>query len=223
MKIARKEVKIIKIWLCISIVMLLLSGALMYLNIVLTRIEKDILLLSIKPVSSQYVIGDLKKVSIVRKEIKLASRNISDNRRALMFIAKYNRAQYSEILSCMERAYKEFNLESYGMPLECYVAQACVESKFNPDALGRDNDIGLYQIIPATAKDINKAYFKIADFEHSMLFDIELNCRFGAYYLKYIFDKGYSVGDTLEVYNKWLKGLRYTDYRNKVLNVMDRI
>lgn len=227
-KITRKQSRLIAVWLACIIIMLTISGFVFILSMKIMDLQKDIILLSIDtPAKVEPVVEVVKEEPKLvprdtEKEVKLATRSAS-NRNVYKFISKYNKTQATAILDSMENAYKEFKLESYGMSFECFVAQAHVESKFNPKELGKDSDIGLYQIIPATARDINKSYFKIPGFRHDMLYDIDLNCRFGAYYLSYIFKRGYSVGDTLEVYNKWLKGLKYTDYRNKVFSVEERI
>ena len=217
-KITRKQSNLVVIWLLCILTMLTISGILCIINYQLFWLEQDLLLLSIKPPTQPAPVIEEHKEIPKTSEVKVASRS-GENRNVHKIVSKYNKAQASEIIACMDSAYREFNLRDYGMSFECFVAQACVESKFNPRELGRDNDIGLYQIIPSTARDINKSYFKIEGFKHDMLYDIDLNCRFGAYYLSYIFSKGYSVGDTLEIYNKWLKGLNYTNYRNKVFAV----
>ncbi|MBS4023198.1 MAG: lytic transglycosylase domain-containing protein [Dethiobacter sp.] len=57
-----------------------------------------------------------------------------------------------------------------------------VESKFHPDAVSRKGAIGLMQIMPSTAEWI-AAQLDISDFSADMLFDPEINIRFGSWYL----------------------------------------
>lgn len=156
------------------------------------------------------------KQRVYKLEKQNAERQVQ-NEKYINFISNWNSSNAETILSCMDSAYKEFRLESYGLRFSTFVAQANVESKYNIRATGSRGDIGLYQILPRTAYSINSEYFKISGFTPQMLYNPKLNARFSAYYLKSIFDRGYGVGDTLESYNKWIyKGVKSRGYRDRV-------
>ena len=57
------------------------------------------------------------------------------------------------------------------------------ESWFNPNARGRAGEIGLMQIMPATADDWAKAE-RLSFFNHHQLYEPDKNTRCGAWYLK---------------------------------------
>jgi soluble lytic murein transglycosylase-like protein len=170
----------------------------------------------------------LKQQKDINKDLKKYEEKVDDlerrtveqenrNKKYVNYIASYNSGNPKHLLKYMKKAYKEFNLQSYGLRFSTFVAQARVESKYNPNETGSNGDIGLYQILPSTARAINKMYFRIPNFTPQMLYSPELNARFSAYYLTYIFNKGYSVGDTLESYNKWIvRGTHCSDYRGRV-------
>ena len=69
------------------------------------------------------------------------------------------------------------------VPVVLIVAIINVESGWNQDALGRDGEIGLMQILPATARWMG---FSGADAE---LFDPAVNVHFGTKYLKFQLDR----------------------------------
>jgi len=62
------------------------------------------------------------------------------------------------------------------------------ESKFNPNARSRAGAIGLMQLTPSTAKGIATATggsrFRVSD-----LTDPDINIRYGAWYLRHLFDR----------------------------------
>lgn len=67
-------------------------------------------------------------------------------------------------------------------------SQAKQESTWNPMAIGRDNDMGLLQIMNNTAKDIAKE-LGYKNFRPEMLKDPLVNIEFSAYYLHYCYDR----------------------------------
>ncbi|MDO4564864.1 MAG: lytic transglycosylase domain-containing protein [Clostridia bacterium] len=62
------------------------------------------------------------------------------------------------------------------------------ESKFNPSAESRAGAIGMMQIMPATGEEIAAA-LDIEGFETEMLYQPELNIRFGCYYLSMLIER----------------------------------
>jgi hypothetical protein len=74
--------------------------------------------------------------------------------------------------------------------IKCQVAQ---ESKFNPTATGRNNDIGLLQVLPATGKQLG--------FTAKSLYDPAINIIAGTRYLKYLIGRFGSVRAGLVAYN----------------------
>lgn len=112
-------------------------------------------------------------------------------------------------------------------------AQCQQESTFDPNAIGKDGDSGLMQIMPNTGGDIaRKLGYK--NYDPSILFDIKTNIKFGVFYLheKYIeaskiakneetimrlalvsYNAG--KGNSLPHYKRY--GNYYNDYHEKVL------
>ena len=83
-----------------------------------------------------------------------------------------------------------------GVPVSLIVAIINVESGWNQDALGRDGEIGLMQILPATARWMG---FAGADAE---LFDPAMNVRFGTKYLKFQLERFHgSIDHAIAGYN----------------------
>jgi soluble lytic murein transglycosylase len=71
----------------------------------------------------------------------------------------------------------------YGIPPALVKAVVWKESRFDPNARGTKGEIGLMQIMPATAADWARAE-KIALFTHTDLFSPARNTRCGAWYLR---------------------------------------
>jgi len=70
------------------------------------------------------------------------------------------------------------------------------ESKFNPNAIGRKGEIGLMQIMPATAKDWASAE-KINLFVFADLFNPQKNIMCGSWYIKKLLRRYQSTDDPL--------------------------
>lgn len=62
------------------------------------------------------------------------------------------------------------------------LAQIKQESNFNKNAVGKDLDTGLTQILPSTGEDIAQK-MKIENYTYEMLFDIDMNIKMGVFYL----------------------------------------
>ncbi len=61
------------------------------------------------------------------------------------------------------------------------------ESRFQTEVRSSAGAVGLMQLMPATAKWVAKR-IGMADFQQSMVSDIETNIRLGTYYLRYVYD-----------------------------------
>jgi soluble lytic murein transglycosylase len=74
------------------------------------------------------------------------------------------------------------------------------ESKFKADARSKSGAIGLMQLLPDTAKGIaihtGGAKFRVED-----LYNPEINVRYGAWYLRHLFQKYGDEQDALAAYN----------------------
>lgn len=70
-----------------------------------------------------------------------------------------------------------------------------VESKFDPNAIGKDNEYGLMQIKLATARDMGFSG------NSSLLFDPEINIKYGTKYLKYQLKRYSNIGYAIAAYN----------------------
>ncbi|MCL2389687.1 MAG: lytic transglycosylase domain-containing protein [Elusimicrobia bacterium] len=76
-----------------------------------------------------------------------------------------------------------------------------VESKFRPDAVSHRGARGLMQIMPRTGREI-AANLNIENYNDDMLFDPEINIRFGAYYIRRLLDLfGGNLSLALAAYN----------------------
>lgn len=84
----------------------------------------------------------------------------------------------------------------FGVPTQTLINIPNVESNFDPKAVGKAGEIGLMQILPKTAMFIcdelgfkyeyekkTNTFIVIDGNKRTNLFDIDLNIRFGAYYI----------------------------------------
>lgn len=62
------------------------------------------------------------------------------------------------------------------------------ESGFDRFATSQSGAVGLMQVMPQTASDISQK-LDVKNYSRDMLYDEEVNIRFGCYYLRYLFDK----------------------------------
>jgi len=103
------------------------------------------------------------------------------------------------------------------------------ESKFNADARSRAGAVGLMQLTPTTAKGIAQ-YTGGTRFRVSDLTDPDINVRYGAWYLRHLFDRyhdderlalaAYNAGE--ENVDSWQKahlGIQFEETRDYVARV----
>ena len=114
--------------------------------------------------------------------------------------------------SLIEKYAKKYEIDPY-----LVVAIIKNESRFNPDAVSKKDARGLMQIAPITGEWISEK-LKITNYFEDMLFQPELNIRFGIWYLNVLKQE---FGDNIELiiagYNagngnvkKWLGDSRYS-------------
>jgi len=96
------------------------------------------------------------------------------------------------------------------------------ESKFKADARSDSGAIGLMQLLPDTAKGIalhtGGSAFRVED-----LYDPEINVRYGAWYLRHLFEKygdertalaAYNAGqDNVDRWRRARRGIRFSETR----------
>ena len=80
----------------------------------------------------------------------------------------------------------EDSAQEFGVEASVVYAVAEVESHFNPKAKSKAGAIGIMQIMPETGRWI-AGVLLIDDYQDEDLYRPEVNIRFGAYYLSYLF------------------------------------
>lgn len=103
----------------------------------------------------------------------------------------------------------------YGVPQNIIFAVILTESSFDPNALSKTGACGLMQIMPETFADLQR---RLGDeYDDDMLFDPEINMRYGTFYLSYLYDIFGDWETTFAAYNggmgnvkKWLSDSRYS-------------
>ena len=119
--------------------------------------------------------------------------------------------------------------QNYGLDPALLAGVIYVESRFRPGATSPSGAIGLMQLLPATANGIatrtGGARFRVAD-----LYDPEINVRYGAWYLRHLFDKYGDVETALAAYNagqrrvdEWQRddrGVPYAETRAYIRHVL---
>lgn len=111
------------------------------------------------------------------------------------------------------------------------IALIQVESTFNPNAYSHKGAKGLMQLLPDTAKYINKKTNKGIS-NTSNLFDEEINIKLGTAYVEYLLNKtngnleyalaAYNMGPT-NMYRAKRENKLPTAYSNKVLNEYNKL
>lgn len=97
--------------------------------------------------------------------------------------------------------------EEFDVPVSLFMGLMRQESAFDPKAVSPTGAQGLAQIIPSTARQIQKA-LAVKEYD---AFDMHHNIRFGAYYLSRLIDRFTDTSNALRAYNagpeyvaKWL-------------------
>jgi soluble lytic murein transglycosylase len=92
------------------------------------------------------------------------------------------------------------------------------ESRFDPDARSVAGALGLMQIMPQTAHNLDKK-LKMAISDNSGIYDVTINITIGAYYLSSLLKEFGSLPVALAAYNagehkvrEWLKEGKYSSY-----------
>ena len=103
--------------------------------------------------------------------------------------------------------------DNYGLERELLFAFVRVESGFDAAAKSSKGALGLMQILPSTGEFIAKKR-GITEYD---LYDEKTNIDFGAYYLKYLFERFNGLKETAAAYNAgegtvkgWLKNSEYS-------------
>ena len=89
--------------------------------------------------------------------------------------------------------------EEYGLDKALVYAIIKVESDFNKTAISKSGALGLMQILPNTAKWIAKELNQ--EYNNEIMFEPEINIKFGCFYLRYLFDKFDDIDKVICAYN----------------------
>ncbi len=94
--------------------------------------------------------------------------------------------------------------KDYSIPAALTFAVIKTESNFDKDVISSAGAIGLMQIMPSTYEWLAQAKFNETS-NVSLLFDPEINIRYGTYYLQYLYEKFGTWEKALIAYN-WGEG-----------------
>ena len=119
--------------------------------------------------------------------------------------------KYSELVS---KYAKEYNI-----PEDVIYATIKVESNFDPEAISVAGARGLMQMLPSTFEWLTGDEHLSENLTPNLLYDPEVNIRYGTYYLKYLYTKfDYNWDTACAAYNggegnvaKWLADTKYSD------------
>ena len=109
--------------------------------------------------------------------------------------------------------------EMYNVPEDVIYATIKVESSFEPEAISIAGARGLMQMLPSTFEWLTTDEHLGENLTPNMLYDPEVNIRYGTYYLKYLYTKfNYNWDTACAAYNggegnvsKWLEDDKYSD------------
>lgn len=117
----------------------------------------------------------------------------------------------------------EQNSSDFGVPMNVIFGVILTESSFEPSAVSKTGAVGLMQIMPETFADLQRRLGE--EYDDDMLFDPEVNIRYGTYYLSYLYDIFGDWEMTYAAYNggmgnvrKWLADERYSK-DGKLVNI----
>ena len=107
----------------------------------------------------------------------------------------------------------------YNVPEDVIYATIKTESSFDPEAVSSAGARGLMQILPSTFEWLTGYEHLNEGLTPNMLYDPEINIRYGTYYLKYLYTKfGYNWDTACAAYNggegnvaEWLTDEKYSD------------
>ena len=109
--------------------------------------------------------------------------------------------------------------ELYNVPEDVIYATIKVESSFDPEAISIAGARGLMQMLPSTFEWLTTDEHLGENLTPNLLYDPEVNIRYGTYYLKYLYTKfNYNWNTACAAYNggegnvsKWLEDDNYSD------------
>ena len=107
----------------------------------------------------------------------------------------------------------------YNVPEDVIYATIKVESSFDPEAISIAGARGLMQMLPSTFEWLTTDEHLGENLTPNLLYDPEVNIRYGTYYLKYLYTKfNYNWDTACAAYNggegnvsKWLEDDKYSD------------
>ena len=117
--------------------------------------------------------------------------------------------------------------EEYNIPEYVIYAVIKVESNFDPDAKSRSGAMGLMQMTSDTFRWLTSSEHLDEGLGVSMLYDPEVNIRYGTYYLNYLYKKfDYNWDTAFAAYNggegrvaEWLSNSKYTDGEGNLTDI----
>lgn len=109
--------------------------------------------------------------------------------------------------------------ELYNVPEDVIYATIKVESSFDPEAISIAGARGLMQMLPSTFEWLTTDEHLGENLTPNLLYDPDVNIRYGTYYLKYLYTKfNYNWNTACAAYNggegnvsKWLEDDNYSD------------
>lgn len=114
----------------------------------------------------------------------------------------------------------------YNVPAYVIFAVIDTESDFEAGATSSAGAQGLMQMMPSTFEWLTSSDHLDENLSSSELYDPEVSIRYGAYYLRYLFDKFYNWDTVFAAYNggegnvaKWLKDRRYSDGKGNLTDI----
>ena len=130
--------------------------------------------------------------------------------------------KYSEYVT---KYAKEFNIPEYFI-----YATISVESSFDPEAISKAGARGLMQLMPSTFEWLTSDEHLGEHLTPNMLYEPEINIKYGVYYIKYLYTKfNYNFDLVSAAYNAgegnvsdWLLDERYSDKNGGLKDYPDK-